>query len=100
MEELLEATRNYLDITWPDPEGDQKLIGILNRGIAYLDHIAGIPQDYQAEGKARELLMEYARYVRGNALNDFQINYLHELLAFRIQSEVNGFEAEESPDIQ
>jgi len=38
---LLADTRNYLDITWADPDGDVKLLGILARGMAYLDHAAG-----------------------------------------------------------
>lgn len=88
--ELMSAARNYLDITWDDPEGDKKLSGILDRGMKYLDAIAGHALDYTSEGKPRELLFDYARYVRSNALDEFQGNYLHELLALQISEEVKG----------
>lgn len=87
-EGLLEAGRNYLDITWADPAGDEKLSGILARGMKYLDSIAGEALDYVAEDKPRELLLDYARYVRAGALDEFQGNYLHELLALQIGREV------------
>ena len=33
---LLEEVRNYLDITWDDPKGDEKLRGMIKRGMASL----------------------------------------------------------------
>ncbi len=88
MDELLNACRNYLDITWDDPEGDKKLSGILMRGKKYLDRVAGYPQDYEQEGAPRALLFDYVRYVRANAFDEFMTNYLHELLALQIDAEV------------
>lgn len=88
MDELLNACRNYLDITWEDPEGDEKLSGILMRGQNYLDRVAGYPQDYTQESAARALLFDYVRYVRANAFDEFMNNYLHELLALQIDAEV------------
>ena len=91
--ELLEPVRNYLDITWVDPSGDQKLTGIIGRGMAYLDSIAGAAMDYSEESKPRELLFDYCRYARSNALSDFQLNYLHELLSLQISQEVKAYKA-------
>lgn len=88
MDELLTACKNYLDITWEDPDGDEKLSGIMMRGKTYLDRIAGYPQDYEQEGAPRALLFDYARYVRANAFDEFMVNYLHELLALQIDAEV------------
>ena len=90
---LLIAVRNYLDITWVDPAGDTKLSGIIARGIKYIDNIAGTEMDYTAEDKPRELLFDYCRYARSNALNEFQGNYLHELLSLQIAQEVAAYEA-------
>ena len=42
---LLEAVKNYLDITWDDPEGDEKLSGIIARGMQYLNKVAGAELD-------------------------------------------------------
>lgn len=85
---LLNAAKNYLDITWQDADTDTKLTGILERGIAYLNRIAGVEQDYTAEGDAKALLFDYARYVRSNALDEFLTNYLSELLALQMYAEV------------
>jgi len=93
-EGLLEAVRNYLDITWTDEAGDEKLSGIIARGMKYLDSVAGADLDYTVEDKPRELLMDYCRYVRSNALDEFQTNYLPELLTLQIQKEVEAYAAE------
>lgn len=85
---LLSDIKNYLDITWDDPDGDKKLSGLIARGIKYLDNAAGKQLDYTAEGKGRELLFDYVRYARSNALDEFQGNYLHELIALQMQTEV------------
>ena len=92
MDELLKDVRNYLDITWEDAEGDKKLSGILARGMRYLDGIAGEKLDYTEEDKPREHLFDYVRYVRSSSLNDFQKNYLHELLALQVECEVKRSE--------
>lgn len=90
--ELLNAVRSYLDITWEDPEGDKKLSGIISRGMKYINHVAGKQLDYSLEDKPRELLFDYVRYVRSNALNEFQNNYLHELLSLQIWTEVSNYD--------
>ena len=93
---LLEAVRNYLDITWTDVEGDKKLTGIAERGMKYLDKAAGEVLDYTVEDKPRELLFEYCMYARSNSHNEFQQNYLHELLALQIEREVARYDEETS----
>lgn len=93
-EGLLNDVRNYLDITWEDPAGDEKLSGIISRGMKYIDGIAGKLMDYTLEDKPRELLLEYCRYVRSNALEEFQKNYLPELLTLQMIEEVATYEAE------
>lgn len=95
---LLLAVRNYLDITWNDDAGDTKLIGIIERGMKYIDSVAGAAMDYTIEDKPRELLFDYCRYVRSNALDEFQTNYLPELLNLQIQKEVEAYVAEQSPN--
>jgi hypothetical protein len=95
---LLEAVRNYLDITWTDASGDTKLTGIIFRGMKYIDSVAGEECDYTVEDKPRELLMDYCRYVRSNALDEFQTNYLPELLTLQIQKEVAAY-VEEYTDL-
>lgn len=96
---LLADAKNYLDITWDDPASDEKLAGILARGMKYLDSIAGRSLDYTAEDKPRELLFDYTRYVRGNALSDFALNYLHELLHLQIRQEVQDDDTQSTANV-
>lgn len=98
-EGLLDAVRNYLDITWTDADGDKKLIGIISRGMVYIDKVAGEACDYEAEDKPRELLFDYCRYVRSNALDEFQTNYLSELLSLQNQKEVDRYVAAQSTNV-
>lgn len=95
---LLLAVRNYLDITWIDSAGDAKLNGIMARGMKYLDGVAGEALDYTVEDKPRELLMDYCRYVRSNALDEYMTNYLPELLTLQMQKEVAAY-VEEHTDL-
>ena len=85
---LLAAAKTNLSITWTDADTDKDLTGILERGIAYLDRIAGAAQNYTIEGDARALLFDYARYARSGALAAFAPNYQHGLLALQINTTV------------
>lgn len=78
---LLSEVRNYLDITWPDAEGDAKLTGIIERGKRYLNSVAGAELNYDEPNDAQGLLFNYCRYERSNALHEFQRDYQHELVA-------------------
>lgn len=97
VEELLPGVKNNQDITWDDPAGDEKLAGIISRGMAYLDDITATSLDYMAEDKPRELLMEYVRYARSNALDEFWGNYQPELLRLQIREELKQVDQEQGP---
>ncbi|MDR0936636.1 MAG: hypothetical protein LBM98_08155 [Oscillospiraceae bacterium] len=90
-ENLLTTVKNALDITWDSDADNLKLSGIIERGISYLNSVAGVPLDYSVNDKPLELLIDYCLYVRSNALSDFQGNYLSELLTLQM---VNAVEAE------
>lgn len=77
---LLEAVKNYLNITWADPAGDTNLTGIIERGIKRINSSAGREFNYAEEGRPRELLFEYARYARSYALDEWENAYLSEIL--------------------
>ena len=80
---LLSAVKNYIDITWTDAGTDTKVTGIIARGMAYLDHIAGAEQDYTVEGLARALLFDYCRFARENALDEYDEAFIPELIMLR-----------------
>ena len=95
---LLTDARNYLDITWDDEDTDKKLTGILRRGMSYLDGKAGAELDYLEEGQPRALLFDYARYARAGALDEFEGNYLHDLLALHLKYRVKEAQADAVPE--
>lgn len=98
--ELLSDIKNYLDITWDDEAGDIKLSGFIARGMKYINFVAGEECIYTDEDKPRELLFEYVRYVRSNALDEFQNNYLHELLTLQMHKEAERYVKSQNSDIQ
>lgn len=84
-EDLLRDVRNYLDITWVDEPGDRKLLGIIERGMDYLERWAQGKLDFSEEKQPRALLLDYCRYVRSGALDEFRVNYLHDLMALQLE---------------
>ncbi|SDP88808.1 hypothetical protein SAMN04515624_1542 [Eubacterium maltosivorans] len=96
-EGLLDDVKNYVDMTWEDPESEKKLSGIIARGMAYINRIAGSEQDFTEEAKPRELLFDYVRYVRAGALDEFAKNYLSELLALQIDKKVERYADQQTP---
>lgn len=89
--ELLGAVRNYLDITWRDDGTDEKLAGILERGMSYLDQMAGAEQDYSTQGQPRALLFDYCRYAWNNALELFEQNFRGDLIALRMGVQADDY---------
>ncbi|MGH4125101.1 MAG: hypothetical protein ACREV6_19470 [Clostridium sp.] len=86
---LLEDIRAYLHITWVDEVTDKNLTGMINRGMARLQKIAGVPLDFKLEDDARALLFDYVRYANSQALEMFEKNFASELMALHINSQVN-----------
>ncbi len=89
--ELLKDVKNHLNITWDDSATDRKISGIIASGMMYLNSKAGEEMDYIADGAARTLLFEYARYMRDDALDVFENNYLSLLLAMRHERQVTAY---------
>lgn len=80
---LLTDVKNYLDITWSDEATDRKISGFIASGTAYLNDKAGEDLDYAEDGYGRTLLMEFVRYARDGAMDVFEHNYRHLLLAMQ-----------------
>lgn len=97
--ELLADIKNYLNITWEDPATDQKITGLIEDGIVYLDLKRGAPADYTVPGLPRTLLKDYVRYARDSALDVFENNYQALILGMRSQREVADY-VESAPPAQ
>lgn len=86
---LLSFMKNRLDITWEDEKEDQKLTGHMQRGMSYINRIAGsdlkyINEETPACGLEMELLIAYVMYDRANNLKDFAINYQHDITSLQL----------------
>lgn len=82
-EGLLSDIKVYLQITWDDDVTDQRVTGIIEDGMAYLDDKLGEAGDYTSPGYPRTLLKEYCRYARDAALDVFENNYRSQILAMQ-----------------
>lgn len=91
-ETLLADIKSYLHITWQDTETDKNLTGIISRGMARLQEIAGATLDFTVEDQPRSLLFDYCRYANSQALEMFEKNFQPELLSMHIKYEVAAVE--------
>jgi hypothetical protein len=92
-ETLLIDIKSYLHITWQDTDTDKNLTGMINRGMARLQEIAGASLDFTIEDLPRTLLFDYCRYANSQALEMFEKNFISELTSLHIKSQVAAMES-------
>ena len=90
---LLDTLKTYLDITWDDQHTDTKLSGILARAQTKLCAYAGAELEFPDGSEEQQLLLDMCRYVYNNASEDFEENYLPDLLMLRAK-----YKTEAMPD--
>lgn len=86
--QLLTDVKDHINITWEDEATDRKIRGLIASAASYLDGKSGVLNDYEQDGDARTLLMEYVRYARDGALDVFEQNYLPLILAMQTDRQV------------
>lgn len=79
--ELLEALKLDQGVTWSDEATDSSIRNHAAGGMARINELLGETGDYESPGDARTLLFEYVRYARAGALDVWEGNYLHTILA-------------------
>lgn len=90
---LLDELKNYIDITWEDVHTNAKLSGILARAQTKICAYAGSDVEFAPESEERQLLLDMCRYVWNNASEDFETNYLSDLVMLRAK-----YKTEAMPD--
>jgi hypothetical protein len=95
-ESLLSDVRNYLGITWDDIPLDQKLTGIISRGMEYINRKAGRAFDYTVDDTPRQLLFDYVRYVHAQIFELYEKDLRQEFISL-INAIENGYYGED-PD--
>lgn len=90
---LLRDVKNNLNITWNDIVTDETVCGYIAAGSEYLDSLGGGCLDYDEDGLARTLLLEYCRYAHSLALDVFDNNYLSLILSLKNTERMKRYEA-------
>ncbi len=90
---LLSDIKNYLDITWDDTLGDQKYMGMVQRGMAAIEGRIGECNFYE-ETQERALLFDYVMYARAGEIPQFWTNYKEEILSLQIERKVDAYAAD------
>jgi len=91
LDALLVDVRDYLHITWVDEKTDKNLKGMIKRGVARLQKIAGVSLKFDEEDSPKTLLLDYVRYANSQALEMFEKNFASELMSLHIDSQVNAY---------
>lgn len=95
---LLAELKNYLDITWEDEKEDQKIQGMMERGMAAISGRIG-ECDFYGETEEKTLLFTYVMYERAGDLDLFWANYKSEILLLQIDRRVERYAEEERPAV-
>lgn len=95
---LLNDVKNYLDITWDDTLGDQKIEGMVRRGMAAIKGKIGECNFYE-ETQERALLFDYVMYARAGEIPQFWENYKAEFVSLQIARKVDAYAADQEQTV-
>lgn len=100
MTDILSDVKLDQNITW-DSE-DDALIQMIQRAEYRINEYAGTKVDYHTDLDARQLLLDYCRYIRNKVSDEFEKNYVSDLIMLRAryQIELNNVSHDEDPDVQ
>ena len=87
--------KNYLKITWSDEITDKNLTGMIKRGIAHLNHIAGVSLNFIEDDIPKSLLLDYVRYANSQALEVFDTNFQSELISLHYSKQAELIQLDE-----
>jgi hypothetical protein len=83
---MLEKVKDYLRITWDDE--DTAITDLITRGKRKLEELAGAELDFETEGLARSLLLDYVRYAYNNASEYWEENFRFDILRLQLMTGV------------
>lgn len=96
----LDTVKNYLDITWSDPDTNKKVQDILSRAESTLNSYAGETVDFTDETTAEaQLLLDCCLYIWNHNFAEFKANYSSELIMLRAGRQAASYAAAEDTDI-
>lgn len=89
---LTELVKRKLDITWTDEVTDARVADIVAVAEPTMRHKLGLPEgyDFTAPGQERALLLSWCLYEWNQAANEFDQNYMNDILQVRQKWSVKG----------
>lgn len=83
---MLQELKDYLKITWDNE--DDYLQSIINRGQEYLKDLTGTEIEFDNEGPAKSLLLDYCRYYYNNAVEYFIENFRNDIVRLQYKEAI------------
>ncbi len=75
---MLEELKDYLKITWDNE--DSYLQNTISRGKEYLKDLTGTDIEFDKEGPAKSLLLDFCRYYYNNSVEYFEENFQRQIV--------------------
>lgn len=92
MTDILEEVKQELYITWKDENTDTRLINQIKRAEYKINDYAGTQLDYSKDLEARDLLVNLVRYMWNNVTDQFESNYMSDIVMLRAKYQVAEME--------
>ena len=101
-ETLTDLVKRKLDITWSDEVTDTRVADIVAVAEPTMRHKLGLPEgfDFTAPGQERSLLLSWCLYEWNQAANEFDGNYLNDILQIRQKWSVVGVSGDDDDGVQ
>lgn len=89
---LTALVKRKLDITWTDADTDARVADIIDAAEPTMRHKLGLPEDFDfaAVGQERTLFLSYCLYEWNQSAQEFDMNYLNDILQVRQKWAVRG----------
>lgn len=89
---LTDKVKRKLDITWSDEDTDARVADIIDTAIPTMVHKLGLPEGYTFEeaGPELNLFLAWCLYEWNHAADEFDGNYLGEIIQVRNKWAVKG----------
>lgn len=98
---LTNLVRHKLNITWDDEDTNARVAEIIADGQVEMRRKLGTPDefDFTTVGQERKLFLSWCLYEWNHKSNEFDGNYLNDILQVRQKYEVAAYEAEQHSDV-
>lgn len=91
-ETLNDKVKRKLDITWTDDGTDARVADIIDIALPTMRHKLGLPEtyDFETPGQEQNLLLSWCLYEWNHAADEFDANYLGDVIQVRNKWAVGG----------